>query len=85
MSVDQDPLMAGIGCPGHCRWHVADMVDWVDRSEGTGWLVSLHEGVLVFILLTWMLSGDVAWEMTFVIVTIVYTGTRYLERKYTGR
>ena len=30
-------------------------------------------------------SGDVAWEITFVAVALIFTATRYLERRYTGR
>jgi hypothetical protein len=30
-------------------------------------------------------SGDVAWEMAVTVVSVVYLGTRFLERRFFGR
>ncbi|WVQ84503.1 hypothetical protein IAT38_006655 [Cryptococcus sp. DSM 104549] len=44
------------------------------QSWWTGWIAAKIEG-----------TGDIAFEMGFVVVGLVYFPARYLERKYTGR
>lgn len=63
------------------------------QSWWTGWIARKIEGTWVFFLedtyyfrgLTFSLSGDIAFEIGFVVVGLIYIPARYLERKFTGR